>query len=232
MDTEQLKSQLKGLVKHHREVFSEIPSRRSALLELAAFVGVREHYRSNGFEVETVNPGASAVLKLKTFSRGHPWNYSRAVLTKGRLCAEVHSNLMTEGAHGAGQYCVDVGICRVGRVPAAKPRRGWRSLGNKDLLSFVEVKSLMIYPMLLAQFVGIVHEIKPRFLRRPKVRLFDRYNHLPPSLLVLGRFSGTSDQIVRDFIQRGVQVHIAEQFDGRMAAARVTPGRSPLFWDD
>jgi hypothetical protein len=36
---------------------------------------------------------------------------------------------------------------------------------NDQLMTFIESKSLTVYPMLLAQFVGIALEIKPAFVR-------------------------------------------------------------------
>ena len=87
------------------------------------------------------------------------------------------------------------------------------------------------YPMLLAQFIGIVHEIKPRFLQAPAPAGFDRHQHLPPTLMALGHFSGNAAAIARAYAHRSILLCIAENFDVRIAAHRKGTCSSPLYWD-
>ncbi len=112
------------------------------------------------------------------------------------------------------------------------PKLKWICVENDSLITFAEVKRLVIYPMLLAQFVGIVHEIKPRFLRSPPPVGFDRYHHLPPALMALGHFSGNAAAIVRAYKGRGILICVAENFDVRIAAHRKGSCQSPLYWND
>lgn len=201
------------------------------MLELAAVTGIQEHYRSNGFSVSVVNPDDAAVFRIKTSTRGHPWNFSHIQLVKGPLEAELHMNLLVTGAHDEGRYCVDAALVKPGIVPVTKPREPWVSTPNSALISFAEVKRLVVYPMLLAQFIGIVHEIQPKFLFPRKVMNVDRKRHLPPTLIVLGHYSGNSQIIVDTFKLRKLQIHIAENYDARIAAHRKGTTASPLYWD-
>ena len=139
-------------------------------------------------------------------------------------------NLLVRGGRDAGIYCVDVGLTAPGAVPNKIERpRTWRCVENDSLLSFAEVKRLSIYPMLLAQFVGIVHEIKPRFLRRKKPSGFSATEHLPPTLVVLGRYSGNSREIVEGFDRRRLLIHVADNFDIRLAEHRRDEMVSPIY---
>jgi hypothetical protein len=141
-------------------------------------------------------------------------------------------NLMVRGAHDEGIYCVDVGIVQAGIVPQkVDPRVKWVCVPNQALISFAEAKRLPVYPMLLAQFVGIVHEIRPEFLRPPTPVGYGRTSQLPPALISLGRFSGNSKLIVDAFKGRGITVCIAENFDVRLAVHRKNGTQSPLYWD-
>ena len=232
MDVEKVRNAIRRFARRHRQAFSEIPKRQSAMLELGAIVGVAEHYRSNGFDVDFRNPKGRNEFVIKTSTRGKPWNYSSVVLKRGKIESELHMNLVVRSAHDNGRYCVDVAIVRPDSVPTKKPKSQWICLPNQDVQSFAEVKRLVIYPMLLAQFIGIVHEIKPRFLRKPKVRLFDALNCLPPTLISLGHYSANSSEIVTAYRERGIQVHVAEGFDMRIAAARAKKASSPLYWPD
>lgn len=223
---------LTRFARSHRTTFTEISSRQSMQLELGAVIGVQEHYRANGFEVEVINPQGSPQFVVKTSTRGAPWSYSRIRATREQYAVDIHMNLMVRSAHDDGIYCVDVGITSPDSVPSQKPRTKWLCLDNRYLRSFAEVKRLVVYPMLLAQFVGIVHEIKPRFLVPPSRRKYGGRDHLPPTLIVLGHFSGNSAEIVRSYRRRNLQINIAESFDVRVAWARNEPTRSPLYWND
>ena len=141
-------------------------------------------------------------------------------------------NLMVRSAHDVGIYCVDVGVVRAGAVPETAGRADkWACVENSSLVTFAEVKRLVVYPMLLAQFVGIVHEIKPVCLKSPPPSYIGRFEHLPPALLALGHFSGNSSAIVQGFKARGFTVCIAEGLDIRIAAHRKGTSKSPLYWD-
>jgi hypothetical protein len=128
---------------------------------------------------------------------------------------------------------VDVGIVEPDVVPENVSKKGkWVCVPNDSLLSFAEAKRLTVYPMLLAQFVGIVHEIRPQFLTSPVPTGFGRHLHLPPTLIALGQFSGNSKLIVDAYLARSVTVCIAENFDVRLALHRRGSARSPLYWDE
>ncbi len=232
MNVDVISNLLARFVRRHRTTFDTLSTRQSALLELGAMVGVQEHYRSRGFEIKVMNPGRLAEFRVKTSTRGAPWNYTRIRATRNDRAVDIHMNLMVRGAHDDGVYCVDVGITKAGSVPSSKGAAKWQCLGNKHLRSFAEVKRLVVYPMLLAQFIGIVHEVKPRFLRKPARRWYGSRRHPPPTLIALGHFSANSDSIVRHYEHRGFQVNVAENFDVRVAWARQDRTRSPLYWDE
>jgi hypothetical protein len=106
----------------HKSAFSDISQRQSQLLELAAIIGVQEHYRSNGY-VTTVVGAVDGTFIVKTGTRGHPARYSRIRLEKDGLTMELHMNLLVRGAHDEGVYCVDVGVVQTGVVPErARPK--------------------------------------------------------------------------------------------------------------
>lgn len=232
MNVEVISKLLGRFVRRHKTSFEIISQRQSMLLELGTVVGIQEHYRSRGFSIELIQPPGLSKFRVKTSTRGWPWNYTRIRASRGVDSVDIHMNLMVRGAHDQGIYCVDVGITRPESVPMAKPTRRWACLENRHLYSFAEAKRLVVYPMLLAQFFGIVHEIKPRFLRPPARRRYGSHRHPPPTLIVLGNFSGTSSVIVESYEKRGCQLNVAEKFDLRVAWASKKASRSPLYWSE
>jgi len=226
MDVAETKQAIRRVIRYHGEAFRAIGTSQPKLLELAAITGLAEHYRSHGFTVAIHNPkGKGRAFLIKTSTRGFPWNFSRISVVKGQESAELHMNLLIRSARDEGIYCVDVGVVRANSIPNKKPSTSWPCLENVHLLTFAEVKKLVVYPMLLAQFLGIVHEIRPEFLTS---RGTLDPAHLPPILVALGHFSGNSSSIVRSYVTRGIFLTIAENYDVRLARVRGGATSSPF----
>lgn len=228
MNVANLEKSIKRIIKDHAEAFRQIGSSQPKLLELAAVTGIAQHYKSNGYSVIVVNPKGKKSFSVKTSTRGFPWNFSRILVSNGDDSAELHMNLLVRSAHDEGVYCVDVGVVKPAYIPSEKPKETWTCLSNDHLLTFAETKKLVVYPMLLAQFLGIVHEIKPAFLSSPCPL---NPPHLPPILIALGHFSGNAAAIVRGYASRCIHLTIAQNYDIRLARVRGGSEESP-FYDD
>ncbi len=229
MDVDAVEASLEAFSRRNAVTFERLGTRQTQVLELAAIVGVSQHYIASGFTVTAVNPRRSTEFVVKAGTRGHPSDYSRVRCERDGDAVELHSNLLVQGAHDDGKYCVDVGITTPDIIPLSKGLPTWERLPNADLLSFVEVKKLVVYPMLLAQFLGIVHEIKPAFLSLPAPVGFGRGEHLPPTLVALGHYSSNSSQIVEAFARRGFSFLIRPSFDIRLAWSRRDPLLTPFY---
>lgn len=235
MNVEEILLTIRLFLNQHRQTFYKISTNQSKALELALAVAVAEHYRSHGYEVAVLNPTKQPRhFTVKTSTRGYPWNFSRFILVCDGREFESHMNLMVRGAHDEGIYCVDVGVVTAGSVPRSTPSGDWVCVPNKALVTFAEVKKLVVYPMLLAQFVGIVHEILPWCIQqnRRAPRGFFRDRHLLPTLASLGSFSGNSASIVSAYRSRGIRINIAEDFDMRLASVRGGHRSSPFELDE
>lgn len=228
VDTSSVVQSIKGVLRRHSQALRMLDSRQTHILELGAFVGVLQHLRVVGFTLMYRHTGRSRSLRIKASSRGDPWNYSHVRCERQNTVVEVHSNLSVRGAHDLGVYCVDIAITTGDSVPGARPRDKWSALPNEHLKSFLEVKKLVVYPMLLAQFVGIVHEIRPEFLSSPLPDGFGVAGIPPPTLAALGALSGNSDVILKGFLLRGFSFWICPTFDIKLSACADWPDRSPF----
>lgn len=232
MDVKALERDLAKFIERHRVEFQAIYTRQSQLLELGAFMVAIEHYRRYGYGVTPRSP-VEGTLRVKLGSRGHPWNYSWFEVESPVSRFEIHSNLAVRSAYGKdrGVYVVDVAIVRPDRVPRRKSKNRWVALENRDLITFIEAKRLVIYPMLLAQFIGIVHEIKPSFIvsgRRPP--RFKREGHFYPALLSIGYLHGTAASIERAYKLRRFLLTVVPAFDTEISRlARDEATFSPLI---
>lgn len=218
----------------HRAVLDDLSTHQTAFLELAAFASAFEHYRLKQLKVAMIHP-RDGVLTVKTSTRGHPSRFSRIEVQSKTNTWEIHMNLPVFGPHGTGIFCVDVGVVRRGSVPTeVSTRKGgtkWRAVRNSELITFAEVKKLVVYPMLLAQFIGIVHEILPRFLGRRRPRHFLSNGHFEPALLALGNFSGNASEVVSSFRRRGFAIRVIPAFDVKLGRIRAGSTEGPFDVD-
>ena len=231
MKVSEVKQAIGRFIRDHQTAFVWLGSRQTQLLELGATVGVIQHYKSAGFTTKVVNPVGAKGFTVKLGTRGHPCDYSRVVCSKDNRTFEIHSNVSVRGARNPGVYCVDVGVVKEGAIPLKRSRATWTCIRNEDLVTFAEAKKLVVYPMLLAQFIGIVHELLPAFLGKRR-RLYGPQGHIPPCLIALGTLSGNSQSIIDHFGARRFQLLVAEGFDFRLSAVKRNFRRSPFYLDD
>ncbi|MEQ8690196.1 MAG: hypothetical protein RIC89_05080 [Pseudomonadales bacterium] len=233
MDVDAVSTIIKSFLRKHKQTTYQLSTNQSKALELAVTIGVTEHYRSNGYEVSVVNPPKNpSAFVVKTSTRGYPWNFSKILIARDSRLYEAHMNLMVSSAHDDGHYCVDVGVVKAGLVPDKQPAKPWKCAENDSLVTFAEVKKLVVYPMLLAQFVGIVHEILPSFIGGRLPYGFMSGDHLLPALASLGHFSGNATTIVNAYKKRNIRVAIATNFDIQIARVRRGDQRSPFAYND
>lgn len=144
---------------------------------------------------------------------------------------EIHGNLAVAGAYGADDavYVVDVAVVTAGHVPQQKPEAGWRRADNEQLVTLIESKALVIYPMLVAQFIGIVHELLPTFLGQNLPGAFVAADHFKPALVSLGYLKAGTEGIVAALPDRAYSIAIVPNMDNRFQGGPIVPGdESPL----
>ncbi|MBS1895671.1 MAG: hypothetical protein JST59_30600 [Actinobacteria bacterium] len=232
VDLDAISKSLRNFVRSHNAEFQKLTGRQSQLLEVGAFLTAAKHYEWIGYDVKLHNPRRGQI-RVKLGTRGHPWNFSRFEIWGDGRRFEIHTNLpVRDAAETPGaRYVVDVAVARSNRIPTSTPghgQPGFEALANDHLITFVEAKSLVIYPMLIAQFIGIVHELKPAFLHERPADDFIEAGHFYPSLVSLGYLHGTCRNIVRGFPARQIHIGIVPEFDEAISRLASGPGDSPL----
>lgn len=229
MDVQAVQAAIGGFAANRQVQLSSLGSRNSQVLELAALVVVVEHYVRSGYAATPVNLQDGA-FKVHLNSQGYPWNFSYWRVQRNGRTFQIHANLPVESAYAAdnGIYVIDVAVLD-GPELAPIPGERWRRVPNENLVTFVEVKAIVIYPMLLAQFLGIVYELTPHFLGSRRPWGFTRDDHFDPALLALGYVHARSTPIVAAYASRGIKVRIVGNCDLRVAELEADPAQvSPL----
>jgi hypothetical protein len=229
VDIEAIKRELQRFAVRHQAGLDEVSRRQAQFLEIGALAFVVEHYRKNNYAVEAHGLDASHLFHVKLGSQGNPANYSWFTCRRGGAEFDIYLNLPVLGGYDdGGVYVVDVGVVRhasLGRRRQHEPL----AVKNDDLITFAEVKNFRIYPMLLAHFIGIVHELQPPCLGRRRPYGFTRDHHFAPALFTVGSITPNSRLILAGFSARRYRVNVVPGFDlaiARLSANAAAP--SPL----
>jgi hypothetical protein len=214
----------------HKSRFNRLARRDSQILEVGALCITTRHYEAMGYGV-SVEKKKNGAFRVNTNARGRPWNFSHFRVTRGNEAFEIYANLAVQGAYGidGAQYVTDVAVVKPDVVPRKKPQAAWRGTKNSDVLTFLEAKAIVIYPMLVAQFIGIVHEIKPAFLGARRPRGFLKSGHFDPTLVSLGYVHGISAGIVDAFRERNYHIGVVGHFDAAIRRVAAGDFTSPLL---
>lgn len=230
---DRLTRQVSDFLNRHKAAIYEISRNGTHIFEAVCFVIFARYYEEIGYQLRPENL-LEGKFRFRWTTNGFPWNYSYfAVLSpeieneEGSALFEIYHNQKVTGAwvevenQDEGEippmFAVDVAVAEAGCLPKL-PQGHKRTnehywIENSRLLTFAEAKKLTAYPMLLAQFLGIVHEIKPEFVRVGERALSQAYweqKHLPPTLLTADHLTSGARQVLKSFDERELMIRIVE----------------------
>jgi hypothetical protein len=185
--------------------------------EAFVFAATAAWYRDNGWDVQFVNPtskdGAARPLRLKFSTRGRPQNYtyiackkdgdSRQIRHQLRVATEAHRH----GNERNANICLDVAII----TPVDLSHFGTDNyLQNSSLISFAEAKHMSAFAELVANFIGLVHELQPGRLTQIRNEEFKAKARTDPApfLYVSGFLYRTAQGIVKTIEQRRYDIDV------------------------
>jgi hypothetical protein len=176
-----LETRVSKFLSTHRTAVENVTKAASNVFEAVCFVIFARHYENIGYQLVPQNL-SEGKFRFRYNTNGLPWRYSYFAVhsyegQSNKPLFEIWHNQKVAGAwvkdkdEDAEQalFAVDIAVTRAGALPADLPfqesganHQYW--VDQSDLITIGEAKKLVAYPMLLAQFLGIVHEIKPQFI--------------------------------------------------------------------
>lgn len=204
------------LIQHHA-VLKEISEAMSNVFEGLCLVYVAQCYEKIlGYQV-AVEGAKNGAFRFKCSTSGRPYNFSYFVVRKGAVEYEIRHNLALSGCRDQDIiYFLDIAVIKKDSICSKLSiRKGSRHTldycPNKDLISFAECKHLVAYSMLIAYFLGIVFELKPKNLQRGSFeRLSGQFSeHIFPSLLISGTTHIGAETAISSIKNRKYAVTIA-----------------------
>lgn len=225
MTLSKLAIEVSNAIREHKTTFTDINRRRTSLLELSALMLAVQHYERNGYKAIPRFGEQHKVFRPKWGSGGIPRKYSWWELTRDGSAYEAHLNAPVWDGHGGetATFVVDVGIitaeANIVFDPEKKKLLGFK---NDDMATFIESKGIPIFPMLIAQFVGIVHEIVPWAIIGKTPRGFLQKSHFDPALVSNGYPRANTSRLLSGLADRRIRVRVVPAFEQYVEEKRLT----------
>ncbi len=236
-DTEkhQLANRVADFLTRYRTEMSDIASYASHVFEAACFILIVRYYETVDYNCKPENL-QDGKFKFRYSTAGYPWNFSFFTAFSGDPdeessvpIFEIRHNQKVAGAWVEAEddtdnkalFAVDAAVVNPGSLPDLPKGQKRTSepywVENRDVITFMEAKKLTAYPMLLAQFLGIVHEIKPEFLGIKGKEIDETFydqQHPPPILMTANHLTKGTQKVLRSFEERGLLIRVVEDVTG------------------
>jgi hypothetical protein len=213
----------------HKTTMSSVADHLPHIFEANCYVLFARHYENSGYLLEPFKLFKNR-FRFRFSTAGNPWNFSffgiflQNRLEKGKRLAELRHNQTvagfwhkSDGTNAATMplFALDVAVTVGGSLPDPKmgtKRKGNRYwVNNEDLITFAESKKLVAYPMLLAQFFGVVHELQPKFVGiepNKSYPAFVRAGHPLPTLFTSEKLVRGALKVLDSFKKRKLKVRV------------------------
>lgn len=183
------------------------------VFEAYTFASTIKWYEKKGWVIQIISPvfKKKKIFKLKFTTKGAPNKYSYVICEKdGKKCQIRHQlRVATKSYSEKSKYraniCCDISILNDLDLSQYSTDT---FLPNKDLISFGEVKHMSAYAELVAGFIGMVHELQPKKLKRIRNKGWVMNEHISPYLNVSGLLYPTAKGLDETIKKRKYDVDI------------------------
>lgn len=212
-DQENAKQELQNFFKSEKANISSFGNTVNQTFEAAVFAETLKWYKINGWHVDIQNPtiNGKPAFKLKFNTRGAPFKYSYGRCTKGTDICQIRHGLRIHTKHHkptnkkSANIVSDIVVMQDEDIDYFESDM---ALPNNLLISFGEVKHMSAYAELVASFIGLVHELMPKALKRNRTKRNESPNHIPPFLYVSGILYKTAEGIAETIRKRRLKIDI------------------------
>jgi hypothetical protein len=217
-----IQTRLASFFSENRGELQDFGSTVNQTFEAFVFASIVKWYVNHGWSVEFKNPQSKRYVKLKYSTRGRPSLYTYALCTKGDQKIQIRHNLRVatrhhrEGLSNKANVVLDVAVLSDFDLSNHKTDD---HLENSYLITFGEAKHMSAFAELIANFIGLVHEmlpdkIKPRKRRKLRQRSKSQSEHPAPFLYVSGYLYPTAQGILETIKDRGYDIEIYDYLTG------------------
>ncbi len=222
IDQNALKSKLADFFSSKKDDISTFGNTVNQTFEAYVFASVVNWYRRDGWKVEFKHPGPTTqYVKLKFNTRGRPSQYTYALCTKDTKAVQVRHAIRVATKHHRSEQLPAANVVLDVAVIQDQNLSGLATddhIDNTTLITFGEAKHMSAFAELIANFIGLVHEMKPEALCtvRPYIGPMPLREHTAPFLYVSGNLYPTAQGLVDTIRYRGYDIDVFDQDSGPM----------------
>lgn len=218
IDLKTTRNQLASFFSEKQVKVASFGSTVNQTFEAFVFASVIGWYQRQGWKVRFRHPSIGSTtskpghLRLKFSTRGRPREYSYVECTKGKERVHVrHQIRVATKYYNAGErppanVCLDVAVLKPMDVSAFSSDD---FMPNDRLITFGEAKHMSAFAELVANFVGLVHEMQPMRLANAGAGATAKRgpDHPSPFLYVSGVLYPTAEGLVNTIRRRACDIH-------------------------
>jgi hypothetical protein len=218
INNEKLKESLFTFFDGQRGNISNFGNTVNQTFEAFVFASLINHYKAKGWNVILKNlTENNNKVKLKFNTRGKPGGYTYALCTNGDQSIQIRHGLRVathfnrqEFEHSA-NIVLDVSVIKDVDLSEYESND---ALPNESLITFGEAKHMSAFAELIANFIGLAHEIAPDVLaniRSPNPSNSVKYaqsDHPAPFLYVSGYLYPTAQGLLESIRDRGYSIDV------------------------
>ncbi|PQO39311.1 hypothetical protein C5Y96_05510 [Blastopirellula marina] len=235
IDQEKIRESLSEFFDDNRGDLETFGRTVNQTFEAFVFAAVTAWYRERDWKIEFRHPRQNSSkldkkkslgVRLKFSTKGRPGNYSYVVCTKGEEEVHIRHQLRVATRYHTSKLQYPANVCLDVAVIKPVDLCSYSSedfVENRHLVTFGEAKHMSAFAELVANFVGLVHEMQPGRLRRKK-KVVSRA--MPPFLYVSGFLFRTAQGINESLDARGYDIQIYSRTEA-LAKSVNLPGRMP-----
>lgn len=227
LNISKLKSDLSEFFEVNKAPLAIFGSTVNQTFEAFVFASVAAWYRERGWQVELVHPAGhdNQSLRLKFSTRGRPSNFSFIRCTKNNQAIQIRHQIRLSTKHHKekNRYPANIvaDVAVIQDIDTANYSTD-HAVPNNQIISFGEAKHMSAFAELVANFLGLVHEIQPDRLRKCRYKNGKKeksihLDHIPPFLFASGFLFRTALGIKETIKNRGYDVEVfyrTEQMTG------------------
>lgn len=213
IDKTAISLQLSSFFEENKSEINEFGTTVNQTFEAFVFAAVVKWYSNNGWTVTFKHPKESnGFVKLKFSTRGRPSNYTYAICKKKKTVIQVRHGLRVATKHHRQHFHQPANIVLDVAVILDTDLSNYKTnayVDNDKLITFGEAKHLSAFAELIANFIGLVHEMKPdALLPKHENQLLSPLEHPFPFLYVSGHLNPTAQGIIQSIEMRKFSIQV------------------------
>jgi hypothetical protein len=232
IEKSEIQSRLSRFFSENKGDLQEFGSTVNQTFEAFVFASTVNWYSAHNWVVQFENLESKKFVKLKYSTRGRPSLYTYVLCAKNDRKIQIRHNLRVAtkyhrmGLSNNANVVLDVAVISDSDLSKYKTDD---HVENSRLITFGEAKHMSAFAELIANFIGLVHEMMPDKITSVRInkKTESQGEHPAPFLYVSGYLYPTAQGIVETIQDRGYDIDVYDYLTGARMFGLELPVKIP-----